>query len=492
MVVEWARSCYSSRWHLFQDSLGTETAGRYYFSPAGSRHYPFAHNLGSRSWHDSNWQHELRLGESLDAAHIYYAGTSPVIAPQDRIVGKPECVKSGEKIADAAIIGDLVDGFPSACFIPPETLPDLWFEVGTINRCIVQKIYAVVIDWLYVDDEERIIQALTDWLGAAVTISVHGGTPFLPAVVTIIHPEFSVIILDGTRNFQQFALQALYAQIRPTNIGIFGTNRFWYSASTWATAWLENDGADPAKPILLVGHSYGGAVAQILAARYRAWRPEREIRYLTYGSPKPGDQRLIDLLRQCQGISLANDNDIVTVLPPDRLTLIPVVAALALPVLFLLENWKRPANQLLLREDGSAFTNESVLLDFDTLLAIMIRVIAQEPLDVIIGHSSGEYVARLSRRCPDPAWPIDAEVNDLLDYSIGAIGFTGIIIGDDLGIEVGIGGEEGPDVGALGIEVGVDGEHFGDVGDLGIEVGVDGEHFGDVGDLGIEVGVEEP
>jgi pimeloyl-ACP methyl ester carboxylesterase len=81
----------------------------------------------------------------------------------------------------------------------------------------------------------------------------------------------------------------------------------------------ENMGVEwfqDALPYYLAGHSYGGAVAQCLAARLRISPNYREVRCFSYGSPRPGGEGLQNRLRLLENVRFFNDNDPVRFMPP--------------------------------------------------------------------------------------------------------------------------------------------------------------------------------
>ena len=163
------------------------------------------------------------------------------------------------------------------------------------------------------------------------------------------------------------------------------------------------------------GHSMGGVVSTITAARIRQGTPARKISYLTFGSPKPGDQRLSDVIGSFSGTSLVNDTDLITVLPPDRLTLTPVEIALGVPTLFAWVDWVREPNRIEMDAMGQQFTNESPVLDFATLLSFATTALDGGAIATIFTHSITEYRRRLSLRCPRCGWPLSAELCALLN-----------------------------------------------------------------------------
>ena len=404
--VEYLRSCYSSKWHLFRDSLGTVTAGRYYFTPDSVPTYSGTHNYGSKTWNDANWQAQQALGEDIATKSTWNLGDPPDPVPNAVTSGTADCVQNGELITDAIWIGDADAGFPAKCWIPQVKLDPGWGEASAWYSCGLQLFYAQVVVWLYAHNIAKITQAFTMLLGGFAVTRVHLGTDLLPDVVTVIHPDFSIAVVDGTVNFQQAATQAFQGVNGPLNFGIYSTLPLWYDASTWVKGFLDDDGANHTKPIMLVGHSYGAAAVRNLAARYRNANATREIRLMTFGDPKPGDDRLRRITTSTAGIALATETDLVTILCPDNLTILPIAAALSILTYLVWDQWKRPPNQTLMDANGQLFPNVSVVADFDTLFAATQHALANTPLDFIAGHPISEYRSRIFFRCPFAEWPL--------------------------------------------------------------------------------------
>jgi len=391
------------------------------------------------------------------------------VVPEARLVGTLACLAQGETPDDQFPMDQLEDGYPPLCFVPLETSEELWQLASSFNRCSLQRFYAAVLDWMYADDPIKIVEGFTELLGPDVQILFHPVVGIMPAVVTVIHPTFSICVCDGTRNFQTLATQAFQSVRRPTNFGSLGTLPLWYEASQHAHDFLTADGASPSTPIFFAGHSYGAATAMVLAARYRYANPLRTIRYITYGAPKPGNQRLIDLVTSCAGINLANHDDLVTMIPPDQLTLLPVMIALSAPSLAVWVDWLRPPNQVRQDVDGSLHVNELFSMDFSTLYAMAERVLNNQSLDVMNGHKVTEYFRRITQRCDTVSWPINSEILDLLDYEL-----SDIVLGA---------GEELPDAGLV-----LGASFAGEVIDAGLVIGAGEE----LPDAGLVIGAELP
>lgn len=413
MAVEWVRSCYSSEWQLFRDS-DRRTKGRYYFCDDATPFYPGFHNLASREWNDANWTHDVRLGEVVDAKHTYYRGDPPAVGVIARAVGSRECLQHGETDANGVDAANLIEGFVPACMND-----EAWARVSSYTNCTTRRVYASLIVQLYAFDDDGIHQTVADWIGDVLTpeeysvvIRHHAGV--MPGIISIVTAGWTVFILDGTSNFQEIALQAFAFAMPPQNFGIVGTAGLWYAASTYVLNHMQTDGMATDSRVMCVGHSYGGAAALVAAARLRHAAPERDIRYLTLGSPKIGNDHLVELVKRCRGWNLANTDDLITLLPPDALELLPILPLLAWPLMTNWGFWKRPPAQVFMDENGALFTRTAPLLDTQTLLSMAESAFRGDTISPIGGHRSAEYLRRIERQCPDAQWPINAPTSKLI------------------------------------------------------------------------------
>lgn len=405
MAVEFLRSCYSSEWQLFRNST-QRTKGRYYFCDDATPFYPGFHNLASRDWNDKNWPHDVRLGEVVDAKHAYYRGDAPTVPPLNRSVGNAECIQLGDRVSEGVPSVDLIDGFAPACMID-----DAWARVSSYNQCATRRVYASLIVQLYAFDDESIHATIAGWLGDLLapdeyTVKVRHHVGVMPGIITIVTPGWTVFVLDGTSNFQEIALQAFAFAQAPANFGIIGTVPLYYQAASYLLNALETDGMVAGNPVMSVGHSYGGAVALVTAARLRWPDPQRELKYLTFGSPKIGSESFVELVRTMKGWNLANDDDLITILPPDAREFLSLFPVLPWPAMTNWGFWHRPPNQVVMDLEGRLFTSQTRFLDMQTLLAIAEDAFEQQVIAPINGHRSGEYLRRIERLCPDAEWPI--------------------------------------------------------------------------------------
>lgn len=360
---------------------------------------------------------EQGLGEDLTARHTHLSGQFDGVVPQPVTVGSADCIANGDSIDDAADVSKLFNGFPEACYLappqvnPPQIPPGIKapdFERGSaFLRCTVMLFWATAIRKLYAGDVDGLGDQLAAFFPAPSTVNTHAAFLRFPALATIINPEFAIACVSGTTNFQQFATQAFTSISGPHNVGIFATLPLWYDAGEFILFWLKHDGWDVTKPLFLVGHSYGAVAALTLVARIKHFQPNFDVRYLTFGTPKIGDDRMVRLVAAAQGQSVINAEDFVGSLPPNQfwlgqfLNIVPGFADEAW------SPWQPVPRIAQLNQDGTLVAGaDGADLDFATLQAMILRALTGFPQNPIAAHSIDEYVARLKRQC-EPARKVD-------------------------------------------------------------------------------------
>lgn len=424
MAVEWLRSCYAADFRLFRNRPDLIKRGEYYFAADATPFYSHTHNLGSEIWRDRNHPQEVRLGE-IAGTRAWRKGDAPAVAARENAIGKPDCIRYGESVENAISADDLVDGWPADCVLPADEVDELWDKVSSYDSCVTQRIYASLIVMAYVNDEANIRQTIEDWLGASVVVTFTPHTGLNPALITLRLGDWMSGILDGTQNAQELALQAFIFPAGPVSFGPFSSHPFWFGAATYVINLLRAAGMNASERFMLAGHSYGSAVTYNVLARFRHWEPDRELKYLTFASPKIGDERMVRLIQSCDGIAIINDSDFVSILPPDRLTIAPFLSIFTQSLLLLYTEWWRPPNQWLLDIDGGFTANTVPLIDHYTLLSLLAEVFEGRVLDPSTSHRMPEYVGRLETRCPDVCWPINIETQHDVWSPTGAIVLNG-------------------------------------------------------------------
>lgn len=425
-AVEWSRHCYSADWRLFKNDLGITTRGYYYFTADDVPFYPGFTNLGSADWYDKNAEIIDGLGEVKGSPRLFHNGRFSGTAPAPRLVGSADCIANGDALADAVDTSTLVNGYPLKCYVPLEPEPPLplfprprdFENLSAWDRCEVAKLWARIIDKLYVGEATEMTDILNDVLQGPATITYLAPRENFPATCFVIGPDYVLVAADGTRNFQQLAMQTMQSVGGPTNIGIFGTQPLWYNAGQDIHRRLLAAGVTDQRRIFFVGHSYGAAAVLSLAGMYRFVNPNRVIKYLTYGCPKIGDLRLVRLVAACSGQSLRNDNDVVTAIPPDTTLLAQLGTFFPLIILDPWGEWLRPPHSLTQDEDGKLIAGGSFELSVPVALDIVRRGLAGQTFSQVLGHGIDEYIRRIDLRCPGQGWPVSEPIEQINDEAV--------------------------------------------------------------------------
>ena len=389
-AVEYLRACYSARWRLFRDRPDVTVKGMYVFAPAGTPHYPGFHNFVSRIWTAGDDQTQTALGEVLGSDHPFTPGTLDVAPPPPALLlGSADCVRLGERYPLPVIARTFFQGFDSRCWgNAPPILPDVTSRDVLTN-------YALVSDLLYTNPTAA--ATLLEGLlgpGAVVTTYPNDATLF-PGCLIGDNGKYAVVVISGTSNFQQLAMQILYAGGGPVDYGIYGTNPIWEAAWLVIHTRIVDAGIPADRPILIVGHSYGGAVATLLAVRYNQGNPDRGMALITYGAPRPGDQRVSDLVTPVRQTRLENVGDYAASVPPSAPYLIPFLGILGLEEYGRWLRWQPGPGRVQLAEDGSLTPGPASETPYSQLLGIVQAAMAANPFDPIGPHAVKAYFLRL-------------------------------------------------------------------------------------------------
>lgn len=416
--MEWLRSCYRSRRRLFVNALGVITKGAYYRCPQGTPHLPFPHHYGSLNWlRGTDFFVNDGLGEVAEPVGAWTNGVWPGPFPLAQIAGTKLCLQTGEQYPPVNVQN--VFGLPRGCFqLQSAVIPadPLTIDIGQPN---IQVEKAQLLSWLY-DHPDSIAAFFAAWLGplASVTTVPNDATVF-PGSTIIVTPAWTQVVISGTSNPQQLALQVMQGANSYRNYGAYGTLELYNNAATVILGRMVAAGVTLDRPLILAGHSYGGAVAALVAARVRLGNPDASIQLLTFGSPSPGDTRLIAILdRQIQQIHLANDGDPVPGLPPAPSDLANLAALLPGALLTLWGRFSGLHGRQVQASDGTLSPWEGSPLTWAFLVDAVARILVGRPWGVIDAHQMEEYLRRARLRlAPEAKYPIDATAQAALKPS---------------------------------------------------------------------------
>ncbi len=313
--------------------------------------------------------------------------------------------------------GSLINGFPVACFPVVTGQDDDFARATALDNCAVQRLYARVIQWLYSADAASITTLFSNWFSSPFTLTIVPVAGVFPAIAIVVSGRFALCIASGTANFQQAALQGFFSLAGPVNFGASGTSPFWDAAATYSLGLLALAGVGAQTHVAFIGHSYGGALACVAAARLRAANPNQVLQLLTYGMPKPGDSRLVQLSRASGDTHIANEDDFVTVLPPSSADLAPLVLVFGPAILLVWPAWERAREPVILRPDGTTEQDWPLQMATSELQTAVSNALINNPLAPFAAHSIDAYFDRLKLRCAKPEWPIRPSMYAALEYS---------------------------------------------------------------------------
>ena len=382
------------------------TRGRYYFSPPNTPFVPFGTMFGSATW-DGNGTIDgteppgtlpFVPGQVRGAPTRWDSGALPVDVPQAITVGSEDCLTGGDEIADGVEPEGQTNGFPNLCFItPPPANEDYVFGFSVWN-CPTQAFWADQIALLYNGQFTDVTNNCQNrFAGATVTIVKQGA--LYPAYVLIVHPQYVCLASTGTTTLQQALVQVIQGFSAPQDFGQFGTALVWYNFANAIIAAITAANALDGRPIMLAGHSYGGAAVMVAIAQLGLLYPRTQTRYMTFGSPKPGDIRLRKLLDMAfDGLSMVNDDDWITALPPSA----DVMDAMTLISTFgFVPNWTKwsfPPETTFMYQ-SSLLKNTYPRYDSLAFATYITAIITTGQLPTLVPHAMSEYQKRIGLRC---------------------------------------------------------------------------------------------
>jgi len=376
------------------------TAGRYIFCDDDTPVTPVPTNLWSRDW-ISDELDDAVLGEDPSAVRTYSLGGAIGPIPPPTLLGTADCLANGETWP-LPMVPTLIGGFPSDCFLSAPEPPAPLDVTDPSNWCF----------WA-----ETLNEAYSDPVGARAKVATALAVPatgYVQAQVVSLTPTWFiltsapskplVLAITGTSTPLQWITQVFYGARPPTDFGTFATNTIWYLLASDILERMRLIGASATQDIVIVGHSLGGAVAALIAARLRLASPTRSIQLLTLGSPRQGDLRLNTVIRTTEVVNIQNDGDFVPQLPYNLadfpISLIATVAAFY-PAGSKL--WAEQLNRQRVEWDGTVLAGAAQPGRADVLDELLVWALLGGPYPDFGPHLQGEYERRI---CSAVALPI--------------------------------------------------------------------------------------
>lgn len=381
------RTCFRNHFRLFKGDTDKLTYGRFVRVPTGTPFYPGWHHLLSRDWTSDERNPWPDLGEA-NTPRAYDSGEPLQPEPVANLIGDSSCLENGENPDDTA--DSLLNGYPLPCY-----MPRAWRFVPDIGGRTFATEMARVVSDLY-DNNGNAGPRLNDAIGgnnAVVFPTTVGETPS-GAIASSELGTF--VVLAGTDNLGDLTLQGFLGLPPPTSFGPYSTLPLWQIAALNYCDRIDAFGPDLSKPLFLCGHSYGAAVAAVLATKYRIGLPDRVIILRTFGMPVVGDARMKAILDTVDRQHIANVGDFVCVVPSSHLGVQLNLIAVTAQVLGLLGEWTFQGNQFLLYDTGQLIADDTNnVFQLGNLSAIARSLFDSTPVNPPFTHPIAVYIARL-------------------------------------------------------------------------------------------------
>jgi hypothetical protein len=282
---------------------------------------------------------------------------------------------------------------------------------------------------LYIDPDEAALM-IQNYLGPTWTLSISPQVvDNVPATIVAVNPANVVLcFITGTTTPQQWALQGLYATVGLENFGPYSTYGLWQSNRTTIINRIDAALTGDASEIYVIGHSMGGAIAQLIAATLSAVASRVPVDVLTYGMPTVGDDRVNELVASQRTVHIRGVDDPVPGLPPydaDLISLYSVVTGLQRTKYETLAPARKQFN---LYADGSVTEDDGQQIQFGLLRTLTALIQAAMDTPKFNEHLINTYYQRLAISCPafQPPWVFPDPVRVIL---------TGIVIHDGVNLQ---------------------------------------------------------
>lgn len=350
-------------------------------------------------WWEKNWECvPPPLGQIIGDKIAWNPGDPPILRPRNVTVGSSTCIANGESISSGLRLDNpnRFGSWPLACLVESDV--NDWGRWADVYVCRVQQYWVTRLLEMDGGQIDRLLDTLLETFpGSACRWDA--GQQFLPPCFTVVHPQYAIAGIQATSNAEQALVEVIQGVLGPVDVGGFSTARLWHDQATRVLGVLEAQGANPNAPILFVGHSYGGAAAAVCAAMCRLARPNRIIRFLTFGSPRPGDVRLSQLCGlPTRGLAMVNQGDLIGSIPPDLADLLPAQLVLGVD-LTNFDRWIPVRETWLQRPDGEVLPNEFPVIATADLVELIDHVWTHGTFFGYPAHTLLEYRIRIFLRC---------------------------------------------------------------------------------------------
>lgn len=289
------------------------------------------------------------------------------------------------------------NGFPIQCWpTPPGPVSAPWPFSPFDDDWTLEAVEILCKQYLSPAAGEAQLQAI---VGPDYAISrVDNSNAVVPGSMVAKGPGRSVVIVSGTTTHAQLAWQALTLLAPPTNFGTHRTAPVWQSSATSILARMTVAGVAPSDELIVVGHSYGAAVALLIAYRLAIVNPRQKIGLLLFAAPPIGFLGVNNVLpANVVARSILNVGDPIGLAPPpDNLILQCVNLLPGPPPVVAWEQWRHPVLRTRLLSDGTLVPGNEPTVGIVELGQMLALAMVGGPPAIPNPHRTPAYVRRLT------------------------------------------------------------------------------------------------
>jgi pimeloyl-ACP methyl ester carboxylesterase len=268
-------------------------------------------------------------------------------------------------------------------------------DIPLSQRAILQA-EANITNLLYTDPPAAVTAAIALLgPGAVATLQGDPSSNIAPVSLIVTNGHVTLVFLAGSTNDLQLAVQGMFSLTAPTATAGFGTNATWQIAANVIDQRIQDAGISADSPIRFIGHSYGAAVATIVAAEYKRYKPGRPVETTTFGMPKPGDARLIALLQPIPSVNIVAANDPVPSLPPSLPWLLPFFSTVEASILYNWALYENPPNQFFLDDEGGLTPTSDATFSTVQLAEFIGQAILSGAPPAVPAHDMSNYWTKI-------------------------------------------------------------------------------------------------
>lgn len=277
---------------------------------------------------------------------------------------------------------------------------------------------AVLLAAGYLHDNAATLSAVAGLVGATAVTTLAFQPPLPDRAYVIVFPSGALVSVNGTTQLGQFVVQTTGAILQINPFGAGRVNSYDYLAAIAVLAGVSGvlTSLNPPR-VLYIGHSLGGAVAQMLAQSPQAWPV---VGSWTMGQPRVGTAEWAAGYHQAAE-RYTTVGDPVPSIPPSRNPLIDATAMVAWP--FFPQSYEHTGTRRHVDADGTIATLPELPSWIEGTDYLNSVVLGQTGW--FGAHSTATYAGRIRQAIPvpwlgtDPAWPLVGALDALAAPLLG-------------------------------------------------------------------------